>query len=191
MYSERSSELRVMRLCVLPSPGIEELICAPCSCCLPTRNADPAIPYQWWLCYASTQNKADPLAWNSLIARGKKAWICSTSLDVQMFFFLALMPGLLHQTFAKYFLSIKDWGYKTNYGLVPTVMEHSEQKTGCSSRWLPHDPPPFFLRKRSCCCLPQFPSDLQVLLEHLLTVRDGLRPAEYIVRNGTFSVLKS
>lgn len=91
------------------------------------------------------------------------------------------MPGLLHQTFAKYFLGIKDWGYKMSYGPVPTVMEHSEQKTRCPSRWLPCDLPFFAPRKRPCCCLPQFPSDLPILLEHLLPVRDVFGLAEDIL----------
>lgn len=82
---------------------------------------------------------AAPLAHSSLTAEGKKAWICSISLDREMFFFLALMPGLFHQTFAKYFLGIKDWRYKSNYGLVPALLEDSEQKTKHPLRWLPHD----------------------------------------------------
>lgn len=66
-----------------------------------------------------------------------------------MFFFLALMPGLFHQTFAEYFLGIKEWGYKVDYGLVPAIMESSEQKTKCPLRWLPHDL--FFSPKKRPC----------------------------------------
>lgn len=101
------------------------------------------------------------------------------------------MPALFHQTFAKYFLGMEDWGYKTNYGLAAAILEHSEQKTKCPLRWLPYDF--FFLpEEKAMLLLPtQFPSDFQVLTEHLLFVRCDLGHAEDTVRNGTLLVLRS
>ena len=86
-------------------------------------------------------------------------------------FFLARMPGLLHQTFALWV----PWIGNTKLIMAQSLLSWAPQRDALL-RWLL--PAPVFLRRSLCCCLsPQFLSGLQVLNEHLLPVRFGLGPA--------------
>lgn len=111
--------------------------CASCPHCLPTRNEDPgnspAVPHQWWLCYASGQNDATLLVL-SLIAKRKMS--AFAVLPWCIFFFPpATMPGLTCLVFLP---GTKEWEHKTNYGLVPAVCHgQAKEKTSWNGCPLP------------------------------------------------------